>query len=224
METQLAAPGKAPPGTAVLLAAKVDSYEAGVGIVTASMLPIPAALTADTVRSEGIAAEIKALHCLARYEYARHAIRCGELLLQQKERMRHGGFQKWIEDKCEFAYSTAARYMAAARANLSRGEISDISARLLPSGRKPQRQKVARKVAAPAPITASASVGMTADQAVEILRRQPNSARHYARLIQRYRAEKKALETGRRAFDNTVQSVLRAARKIEVPKIEEAPE
>lgn len=85
-------------------------------------------------RNRGIADEINACHRLARSEYARHAIRAGELLLQQKARCRHGEFQRWIEDHCDFAYSTAARYMGAATAKLSGVEISKLSG-LFPSGR-----------------------------------------------------------------------------------------
>ncbi len=188
---------------------------------TVPVVPSGCAIVADMgPREWGIAEEINAAHRLARNEYARHAILCGELLLQQKARVRHGEFQKWIEDKCEFAYSTAARYMAAATAKLSGVEVSKLSG-LFPSGRKAERQKTERKVPPSSPISAGASPEITPDQAVELLKRQPNSAQDYARLLQRYRAEKRALEKARIAFDNTVLSILDAARKVEAPKVEE---
>jgi Protein of unknown function (DUF3102) len=48
-----------------------------------------------------------------------HAIRCGELLIQQKHRSRHGTFQAWVRDHCEFSHDTANAYMRAARAKTS---------------------------------------------------------------------------------------------------------
>ena len=65
----------------------------------------------------------------------RHAIRCGELLLEQKGRVEHGEFGKWIATHCEFEYSTAARYMKAACQNSTGVEISSLSS-LFSSGRK----------------------------------------------------------------------------------------
>jgi hypothetical protein len=40
-----------------------------------------------------------------------HARRAGERLTQVKAQVRHGGFQQWIRDHCEFSYRTAANYM-----------------------------------------------------------------------------------------------------------------
>jgi len=40
-----------------------------------------------------------------------HAVRCGELLIEQKGRLQHGEFQPWIEANCAFSYKQAARYM-----------------------------------------------------------------------------------------------------------------
>ena len=48
-------------------------------------------------------AEINKLHRLAEASYAEHAVACGKLLLQQKERVGHGNFGKWIEANCNFS-------------------------------------------------------------------------------------------------------------------------
>lgn len=63
-----------------------------------------------------------------------HAIRAGQLLLQQKLQVPHGAFQRWIEEHCEFKYATAARYMKAADQKSTGVEISSLS-QLFPSGR-----------------------------------------------------------------------------------------
>jgi len=64
----------------------------------------------------------------------KHAIRCGELLIEQKKRLDHGEFQKWIKLNCEFAYSTAARYLKAADQKSTGVEFCSLS-ELFPSGR-----------------------------------------------------------------------------------------
>ena len=40
-----------------------------------------------------------------------HAINCGELLIEQKSRLKHGEFKPWIEANCEFTYHSAKKYM-----------------------------------------------------------------------------------------------------------------
>lgn len=193
----------------------VDPAETGPEIA----VPKALAISTETVvadmgpREWGIAEEINAAHRLARHEYARHAIRCGELLLQQKARTRHGEFQKWIDDHCEFAYSTAARYMAAATAKLSGVEISNLSG-LFPSGRKAERKNEPKTVSALTAPIAPSSADMTPEQAITLLRGEPNSARSYARLLQRYRADRRAFEKARIALCNSSATLLTAARKI----------
>lgn len=44
-----------------------------------------------------------------------HAIRCGELLMQQKAELRHGEFGTWVEKNCEFSLRHAQRYMEVAK-------------------------------------------------------------------------------------------------------------
>ena len=38
-----------------------------------------------------------------------HAIRCGELLAEQKARLNHGEFKPWIETNCDFGYKARGR-------------------------------------------------------------------------------------------------------------------
>lgn len=66
-----------------------------------------------------------------------HAVLCGELLAEQKSRLKHGEFQEWIEKHCDFAYSTASRYMTAAKQISTGVEFSSLS-HLFPSGKKPK--------------------------------------------------------------------------------------
>jgi hypothetical protein len=44
-----------------------------------------------------------------------HAIRCGELLLQAKADVGHGGWLEWVETNCAFSQRTAQGYMRLAR-------------------------------------------------------------------------------------------------------------
>lgn len=83
-----------------------------------------------------IIADINESHRLAlshRDSAVEHAIRCGELLLEQKARLEHGEFINWIKTNCTFAQSTATRYMAAAKQKTTGVAISSLSA-LFPSG------------------------------------------------------------------------------------------
>lgn len=76
------------------------------------------------------AAQINEAHRLARQHAesaVQYAIRCGELLMQQKSKLRHGEFQAWIEANCEFAYATAARYMKAAAQKSTPVDFSTLS-------------------------------------------------------------------------------------------------
>lgn len=71
-----------------------------------------------------------------------HAIRCGELLLEQRQRMAHGEFRAWVSTNCVFAQSTASRYLVAAKRNATGVAISSLS-RLFPSGEKKRQTKKA---------------------------------------------------------------------------------
>lgn len=44
-----------------------------------------------------------------------HAVMCGQMLSDKKASLAHGEFKEWIDKNCDFAYSTAARYMKAAQ-------------------------------------------------------------------------------------------------------------
>ena len=92
------------------------------------------AVTADTTAGvQRIAGAINAEHALAQEEFLKHAIRCGELLLEQKQRVAYGTFGKWIEANCEFSVSTANNYMKVAKNPSALGKSGAIR-RLYPSG------------------------------------------------------------------------------------------
>jgi hypothetical protein len=55
------------------------------------------------------------------------------LLLKKQSELPHGEFQKWIALNCTFKYSTAHRYMVAAKKKSTGVEIPSLSA-LFPSG------------------------------------------------------------------------------------------
>ncbi len=67
---------------------------------------------------EDAAAEINSVHLLARSHAesaVEFAIQCGQLLIEQKQRLKHGEFIPWIEKHCEFSSMTAQTYMRAAK-------------------------------------------------------------------------------------------------------------
>ena len=78
--------------------------------------------TAKDINEEAMKARSSALDAI------QHAIRCGELLLERKRSMDHGTFMPWIERHCEFAYSTASRYMTAARKHAKGEAIPSLGA------------------------------------------------------------------------------------------------
>jgi hypothetical protein len=93
-------------------------------------------MNAITITAEDVNCE----HALARScaeTAVQHAIRCGELLKAQKAALPHGEFVPWVEANCEFAYSTAARFMKAAAQSSTAAEISSLR-HLFPSGRTPK--------------------------------------------------------------------------------------
>src|SRR6185312_10936826 len=67
-----------------------------------------------------------------------HAAEAGRILLQVKQRLGHGEFMPWIETNCDFAQSTASRYIRAAQQISTGIEISSLTA-LFPSGRKTEK-------------------------------------------------------------------------------------
>lgn len=87
-----------------------------------------------------VVTEINYEHRMARESAAtavQHAIRCGQLLVEQKARLKHGQFNDWLRSHCEFERSTATRYMLAARKIAQGVAISNLSG-LFPSGRIPK--------------------------------------------------------------------------------------
>ena len=89
-------------------------------------------LTIDTV-AEAINRE-HALACDQAKTAIQHGIRCGELLAAKKAELTHGEFMPWVAAHCVFKYSTAARYMKAAKQISTGVEILALSD-LFPSGR-----------------------------------------------------------------------------------------
>src|SRR5215472_16353364 len=45
-----------------------------------------------------------------------HAVRCGELLIEAKGKVGHGGWLAWLRDNCQVKERAAQNYMALARA------------------------------------------------------------------------------------------------------------
>jgi hypothetical protein len=60
-----------------------------------------------------------------------HAIRCGELLLEAKERSGHGGWLEWLRKNCEVSSRHAQRYMQLAKDKdkINATRVSDLSLR-----------------------------------------------------------------------------------------------
>jgi hypothetical protein len=113
----------------------------------------PVAVATSTTLSliEKINEEHK-LACSSAKAAIQHAVKCGQLLREQK-RLHRGEFISWIKRNCVFAYSTAARYMKAAEQVSTGVEISSVRG-LFPSGRTP-RVATAAKAATSAPPTES---------------------------------------------------------------------
>lgn len=98
----------------------------------------PASVVTTISKAFSYIADINREHRLAQScvaEAVEHAIRCGELLIAQKSKLAHGSFRPWIKMNCEIAYSTAARYMKAAREKSTGVDFSTLS-ELFQSGRK----------------------------------------------------------------------------------------
>lgn len=86
-----------------------------------------------------------------------HAIRCGELLIEQKPRCGHGNFQAWIGANCEFAYETAKRYMKAAiqkGTGVPFSTLSELYGNQDPEPATPQQQLQIAPEPRPAPVVA----------------------------------------------------------------------
>ena len=94
----------------------------------------------ETVTAEAINRE----HGLARScaeSAVQHAIRCGELLIEQKDRLQHGEFGDWVKANCEFGQHTARIYMRAAEQNERGLSFSSLN-ELLKSDRAAKQSKL----------------------------------------------------------------------------------
>lgn len=73
----------------------------------------------DLVRTEDdLAREINAEHDHVethKHRTIQHAIRCGELLLEMKQRVGHGNWLAWVEEHFEASERTARNYMVIAK-------------------------------------------------------------------------------------------------------------
>ena len=218
------ASGVAPPEAISNVIRKTGSRERGDGSLALSDIPASPVVADMTAGAERLVQEITREHELAqaaRDTAIEHAIRCGRLLLEQKARLEHGDFQPWIEAHCRFAYSTAARYMTAAR-RISQGiEISSLTG-LFPSSGKTERGRTERPTPeAPPKILAREIPGTTAceshadptiEQAADILRRKDDA--HSLRLLREYRTATRELERARIAHANAAAHVIAAARQL----------
>ena len=83
-----------------------------------------------------------------------HGCMIGLALIEQKKRLRHGKFKPWISDNCTFSYSTANRYMRAARWASEKSHACDFSRsdlslrkvdRLLPSPKSAEGKSTRKK-------------------------------------------------------------------------------
>lgn len=117
------------------------------------------------------AKEINEAHQYAR-EHAETAVewavKCGQMLQRKKDELGHGNFMPWVETYCKFAQSTANRYMAAAKKQISTGvEISALSQIYPPSQKaKPATPNTPQKGVVPV-VKASASPEATGETATE---------------------------------------------------------
>lgn len=107
---------------------------AGTELVAGVIRRNPEPVTADAINVE------HRLVLQSANDFMQHAIRCGELLLAKKAELEHGEFMPWVKAECEFAYSTAARYIKAANQSSTGVEISSLS-QLFPSGRHAQSHR-----------------------------------------------------------------------------------
>ncbi len=61
----------------------------------------------DTIRQHAAGARSKTRHPIR----VGHALECGHALAQLKELLRHGEWDRWLEEQCALSRATANRYM-----------------------------------------------------------------------------------------------------------------
>jgi hypothetical protein len=68
-------------------------------------------LLTDEIRKHAAGARSRTLHPIR----VRHAVECGQALWQLRELLRHGDWDRWVEEQCALSRATANRYMRLAR-------------------------------------------------------------------------------------------------------------
>lgn len=76
-----------------------------------------------------------------------HAIRCGQMLMQKKASLRHGEFEQWVTQNCEFSDRQARRYMQAAEKTDTRVRFDSLR-QLLGIESKPAKKQEASNTSA----------------------------------------------------------------------------
>jgi hypothetical protein len=61
----------------------------------------------ELIREHAAGARSKTRHTIR----VSHAVQCGNGLSQLKELLRHGDFDRWVEEQCALSHATANRYM-----------------------------------------------------------------------------------------------------------------
>jgi len=61
----------------------------------------------DEIRQHAAGAQSERLHPVR----VSHAVECGRALSQLKELLRHGDWDRWVQEQCALSRSTANRYM-----------------------------------------------------------------------------------------------------------------
>jgi hypothetical protein len=116
-------PQQAPSDPALLLEHRDPVPVENGGATTAAVIPLR------------VIQEINETHQLVRSSaenVVKYAIKCGELLLEQKKCLQHGEFGKWIATNCVFSQATANIYMKAAG---NPNALGNSLRHLFPSGR-----------------------------------------------------------------------------------------
>lgn len=164
------------------------------------------------------------LACSSRDQAVEHAVRCGQLLLAQKDALAHGRFMEWIATNCDFGQSTATRYMTAAKQIATGIAISSLTS-LFPSGRRPALLETPTDVQTPAlqaapvtPIVGTTADEFSIDQAIAALevdgssdsRRRLAELKRTDELVKKHRRNLERAEIAQR---NAAASVIAAARK-----------
>ncbi len=84
-------------------------------------------MTDATLTNDDLAREINTEHGHVeayKRNTIKHAIRCGELLLEMKQRLGHGNWLAWVEEHFEASERTARNYMEIAK-SAAAADLSD---------------------------------------------------------------------------------------------------